>query len=217
MTLKEKLERIFPHAAPGLVDALAEQLPSSAIDSDFVIASFCAQLQQECLGLTKFEESLYYTTPERLVNIWPYRFAIPDIHGILPSGKRNAYEFVRQPEKLANYIYDDANRGEKYKLGNTSVGDGWKYRGMGPPQVTGKNNYLSCGNAIGLDLVKQPELLKTPGPGISSAIWFWHAHGLDKFDDDMDVRAETRILNGGEIGLKERQDAFDRFLKILQE
>ena len=213
--MKEKLDKIFSRAAPGWVDALTEQLPTSAIDTPFEIASFCAQLQQECLGLTKFEEGLYYTTPERLVMVWPYRFSIPDIHGIISSGKRNAYEFVRNPEKLANYIYDDANRGEKYKLGNTNIGDGWKYRGMGPSQITGKNNYFSCGNAIGVDLIAQPELLKTPGPGISSAIWFWHAHGLDKFDDDTDVRAETRILNGGDTGLKERQSAFESFLKIL--
>lgn len=209
-----QLREVFPKAPEEWLVALADELAGSPIDTPNEVASFLAQLHHESNGLTRFEESLYYSTPERLVEVFPHRFGIPDVHGTLPGGKRNAYEYVRAPEKLANYIYDDAYRSERYKLGNDKPGDGWRYRGMGPPQITGKNNYRRLSEALGIDLVAQPELLKTPVLGVQSAIWFWREHGMDAHDDDLDVRAETKILQGGELGLKQRQQLFDRIQQI---
>lgn len=209
------LKELFPRAARGWVEALELELAKSTIDTPAEIASFCAQLNQESAGLTRFEENLMYTTPQRLCLVWPHRFGMPDKNGLVAPGLLNPYPYIRDPEGLANYVYADTNRAPPYALGNTDKGDGWKYRGMGPIQITGKSNYLLCGNAIGFDLMKTPQLLKQPIPGIKSAFWFWSSHGLDKYDDDLDVRAETRIVTGGETGINERQAFYDNALRLL--
>ena len=213
--LLDDLKLIFPNAREGWVESLADEIFRSAVDSPAEIASFCAQLHQESMGLTIFEENLYYSTPERLCLIWPNRFALPTAQGTVPEGKANPVLYVKNPQALANFVYADENRNPKFALGNTQPGDGWMYRGRGPAQITGKRNYLACGSALGVDLINHPERLKEPRIGIQSAIWYWQTHGLDSVDDDLDVRAETRLLNGGETGLKERQEFFDRAFAIL--
>jgi putative chitinase len=97
--------------------------------------------------------------------------------------------------------------------GDEASGDGWRYRGRGCIQITFKNNYARCGSALGLDLVTNPELLLEPLNAARSAGWFWKAYGLDAYDDDDDVTRETRIINGGTLGLADRKAIFDRALK----
>lgn len=203
------LETLFPKAGSAWLQAIDDLMVPEGIDTPHQQASFLAQLNQESQGLTRFEESLYYVTPQQLCKVWPNRFAMPDIHGITP--KANPYEYVRAPEKLANFVY--ANR-----MGNGDVesGDGWRHRGMGPIQLTGKTNQGMCGSDIGFDFIANPELLLTPTPGIKSAIWFWMVHGLNAQADDDSVAAETRIINGGLTGLAERQAFFDKALVLLE-
>lgn len=204
------LRALFPAAKPGWLEALETHMTPAGIDTPREIASFLCQLYQESKGLTTFEENLYYITPDLLVKTWKKRFAMPDIHGIVPDGKANPYEYVRVPEKLANFVY--ANR-----MGNgpPESGDGWRHRGMGPIQLTGKNNQGMCGDDIGFDFRARPQLLLMPVPGIKSATWFWMMRGLDKLDDDDDVRAETLTVNGGEHGLDKRQEFFDKAMAML--
>ena len=100
-------------------------------------------------------------------------------------------------------------------LGNTVQGDGSKFRGRGLIQVTGRANYAACGEALGLDLLKHPELLEEPQHAAMSAAWFWHRAGLNTLADAGDFLLITKRINGGTNGLADRKALYDRALKVL--
>lgn len=164
-------------------------------DLEFV-AAFVAHLMVESAELNRVAENLNYSAA-RLVAVWPKRF--PSV--------AFASQYAHQPRELANYVY--ANR-----LGNgpPSSDDGWRYRGRGPIQNTGKSNYLRLQVAFGLPLIDHPELLEQKAPGALAAAWFWWEHRLsflaaDLPDDDQkeDFRTITRRVNGGSAGLALRR------------
>ena len=101
-------------------------------------------------------------------------------------------------------------------LGNTQPGDGSKYRGRGLIQITGRANYKACGEALGLDLVNQPELLEKPQHACMSAAWFWATKGLSTLADEGKFETITRRINGGVNGLADRQMLYARALKVLE-
>ncbi|WP_449104086.1 glycoside hydrolase family 19 protein [Pseudomonas veronii] len=100
-------------------------------------------------------------------------------------------------------------------LGNTVKGDGSKYRGRGLIQITGRANYAACGEALGLDLINQPELLEHPQYAAMSAAWFWSANGLNTLADAGDLTKITRRINGGLTGQADRQALYNKGLKVL--
>ena len=100
-------------------------------------------------------------------------------------------------------------------LGNTVAGDGSKYRGRGLIQITGRANYMACGEALGLDLIKQPELLEKPQHACMSAAWFWATKGLNTLADADQFDKITRRINGGQNGAADRQALYARALKVL--
>ena len=100
-------------------------------------------------------------------------------------------------------------------LGNTEPGDGSKYRGRGLIQITGRANYKACGDALGLDLINQPELLEKPQHACMSAAWFWATQGLCTLADEGKFETITRRINGGLNGLAERQMLHARALMVL--
>ena len=100
-------------------------------------------------------------------------------------------------------------------LGNTVVGDGSKYRGRGLIQITGRANYMACGEGLGLDLIKQPELLEKPQHACMSAAWFWATRGLNTLADAGQFDKITRRINGGQNGAADRQALYARALKVL--
>ena len=100
-------------------------------------------------------------------------------------------------------------------LGNTVAGDGSKFRGRGLIQVTGRANYAACGEALGLGLLKCPELLEEPQHAAMSAAWFWHRAGLNTLADAGDFLLITKRINGGTNGLADRKALYDRALKVL--
>jgi putative chitinase len=198
----EQLRLIMPHAPALWLEALKEETERLInLDDPHEQASFIAQLAHESVELTRVEENLNYSA-QRLMQVWPRTFKTIDI----------ARQYERNPQKLANFIY-------AYRIGNGAIesGDGWRYRGRGPIQITGRNNYTLCGDWLGLDLLKFPDLLLEPKHGIGSACWYWVYKDLDRYDDDDDVRAETKIINGGEIGLAQRQLYFNKAISILRE
>lgn len=161
-------------------------------------AAFLAQVAHESSELTRLEENLSYTA-ERLVQVWPSRFKSVEF--------AKAYE--RKPQSLADYVYSG-------RLGNgaASTGDGWRYRGRGPIQLTGKANYLRFGEAIGEKdyVAKCPDVLLTKAFGALAAAWFWTENklsflALDNPGDDReeDFRTITRRINGGLHGLDARK------------
>jgi len=195
-------EQVIRNALPlcrdpaGWAPVLSAAMQHYEINTPARIASFLAQTGHESGQFNRLVESLNYTTPQRLMKVWPKRFPSEAI----------AAPYVRNEERLANFVY--ANR-----LGNgdAASGDGYKYRGRGLIQVTGRSNYAACGKALGLDLLNDPGLLIEPRYAALSAAWFWSSRGLNALaddrtgDDDLeDFTVITRTINGGTQGLKER-------------
>lgn len=100
-------------------------------------------------------------------------------------------------------------------LGNIVKGDGSKFRGRGLIQITGRANYAACGEALGLDLINQPELLEQPQHAAMSAAWFWSTRGLNTMADQKEFAKITRRINGGLTGQDDRLALYDRALKVL--
>lgn len=100
-------------------------------------------------------------------------------------------------------------------LGNIVKGDGSKFRGRGLIQITGRANYVACGEALGLDLISKPELLEQPQHAAMSAAWFWSTRGLNTLADQKDFAKITRRINGGLTGRDDRQALYDKALKVL--
>jgi putative chitinase len=101
-------------------------------------------------------------------------------------------------------------------LGNTDIGDGARFKGRGLLQVTGRANYLRCGGALGLDLLRMPELLERPAGAARSAAWYWHASDLNRFADRDQFFALTRAINGGYNGGDERLAAWLVARRVLK-
>ncbi|MBI6634012.1 glycoside hydrolase family 19 protein [Pseudomonas paralactis] len=100
-------------------------------------------------------------------------------------------------------------------LGNTTKGDGSKYRGRGLIQITGRANYAACSEALGLDLISNPQLLEVPRHAAMSAAWFWSTRALNTLADQGEFVKITRRINGGENGLADRQALYEKALKVL--
>ena len=178
------------------------------ISTPVELVSFLAQVGHESALLSTFEENMNYSA-DRLAIVWPYRYAV-DPKAKVPKPNILALSLHKKPQAIANNVY--ANR---LGNGNPESGDGWNYRARGAIGITFKTNYLNCGKALGLDLVNHPSLLTQPRWAILSAAWFWYANKITRFDDDMSVESETRIINGGTIGLQARQALFDKLAKAM--
>lgn len=183
-----------------------------AIDTPQRIAGFLSQTAHESAGFTALTENLNYSA-ETMAVVWPNRFAEKGADGkpIKENGKNKPNKFAlalhRKPEMIANVVYSS-------RMGNGSIesGDGWKYRGRGLKQLTGKDNYTRCGNALNVDLVNEPDLLLQPQYAALSAGWFWTANKCSDFADKGDVEGLTKRINGGLIGLADRKSRYERIL-----
>jgi putative chitinase len=160
-------------------------------------ACFIGQCMHESGGFKFLKENLNYSA-KALMNTWPSRF--PDMD--------TAEKYERQPEKIANKVYSG-------RMGNTEDGDGAKYIGRGLIQLTGKDNYKAFGEAIGEDLVANPQLVEEPRYAALSAGWFWNKRGLNALADAMDIDTLTRRINGGNIGIQDRIAKINKALDIL--
>ena len=168
------------------------------------LSAWLATILHESMLLSRMAENLNYSA-EGLAATWPNRFRGAD-------GKPNekARFLHRQPEKIANEVY--ANR-----LGNggPESGDGWRYRGRCPLQITGKANYAATSQEIDVDVVTNPDLLMEAGIGSLAAAEWWHRHGCNEPADAGDMVGVTRIVNGGQIGIENRTDLYRHCLALL--
>jgi putative chitinase len=131
------------------------------------------------------------------------------------KGKQNAIDYARKPEKIANYVYMDINRTKAGALGNTQPGDGWRFRGRGIKQLTGRNNYAAFGKTVGMTAEQAADYVATPKGAIESACWFWNTRKLNTVADADDIVRMTKIINGGDIGLADRRNRYTRAKAIL--
>src|SRR5262245_47642405 len=199
---RDELLTIMPHAANVADQVLG---PLDAAMTRFEIqgptrqAAFLAQLAHESGELRHWSESLNYSWP-RLRQVLPRYF----------KTDADPQTFDRQDVRIANRVY-----GGRMGNGPEESGDGWRYRGRGPIQLTGKDNYRACGTGLGLDLVARPELLETPATGCLAAAWFWVKNGLNALADAGDFAGITRRINGGLVGLDERRAFWERAKDVL--
>jgi putative chitinase len=128
-------------------------------------------------------------------------------------GKRNAAEYAKNPEKIANYVYMDEFRTSK--LGNTQPGDGWRFRGRGLKQLTGRDNYTRFAKDYDITAEEAAVWVETKEGALASALWFWNTNKLNPIADTGSVPALTKKINGGDIGLADRQARYAKAMAAL--
>lgn len=199
---KDQVEQLL-HGNPDIDEwysAMSLLFPKYEITTPPRIAGFVAQCGHESQNFKTLEENLNYSA-EGLNRTFPKYF--------IRAG-RDAQAFHRQPEKIANIVY--ANR---MGNGDTASGDGWKFRGRGVIQLTGKDNYSRFAKYVGKSLDETIEYLKTKQGALESACWFWKTNGLNQIADSGDIVAMTKRINGGTIGLEDRQKHYRHALAVL--
>jgi putative chitinase len=180
------------------LEGLNETFEHFEINTPARQAMFIAQTAHESGNFSAVEENLNYAA-KALMAFWPKKFA----------GVADAY--ARNPQKIANRAYCD-------RMGNgpESSGEGFKYRGRGLIQLTGKDNYKMCGRALGIDLLEDPDQVAKNPVAVLSAGWFWDTRKLNTWADKEDVTTVTKKINGGVIGLADRTAHFHHILEVLK-
>ena len=205
MLTSEQFHHLFPRNGDpdGWVESMNSTFPLYEINTPQRIAAFLAQCGHESGGFTVFEENLNYSA-QGLCNIFKKYFPTLD----------SAQPYTRKPEMIANKVY--ANR-----MGNgpESSGDGYKYRGRGPIQLTGKSNYTAFAKEMfdnWQEVVENPDWVTWDKDfALMSAIWFWNKTGLNKEADAGDIKTMTRKINGGFIGLEDRIKHYNEAIHLL--
>jgi putative chitinase len=189
------------------IDAWCEELnkalPKYDITTDQRIAGFISQCAHESMDFNAMSENLNYRE-ETLNKVFPRYFG---------PGKRNAAEYAKNPEKIANYVYMDEFRTSK--LGNTQPGDGWRFRGRGLKQLTGRDNYTRFAKDYDMTAEEAAVWVETKEGALASALWFWNTNKLNAVADTGNVAALTKKINGGDIGLADRQARYAKAMAAL--
>jgi putative chitinase len=205
MITEEQFHELFPrNPDPQLwVDSMNAVFPTYEINTPKRVAAFLAQCGHESGGWTTFQENLNYSAQGLCGTFKKY---FPTIESATP--------YARKPEMIANKVYSN-------RMGNgpESSGDGWKYRGRGPIQLTGKNNYMQFAKDMFDDwqnLFDNPDwVTEDKDFALMSAIWFWNKNGLNKEADAGDIKTMTRKINGGYIGLEDRIKHYNEAIHLL--
>jgi putative chitinase len=187
-----------PEMADKWIDALNATCEQFNINTPERIAGFLSQIAHESAGFKATSENLNYSA-EALCRVWSSRF-----------NADNSQEYARNPEKIANKAY--CNR---MGNGDELSGDGWNYRGRGLIQLTGRDNYTRFSNAVGVDVVENPDLVAEPEMAALSAGWFWSTNGLNALADARDIVGMTKRINGGTHGLDDRQAKYAAVLSTM--
>lgn len=202
-TLEKLTECIHKNKDPEVwYNALTEYLPQFEIVTPARVAGFIAQCQHESLDFTILQENLNYSA-KGLRGVFGKYFPSDDL--------ANAY--ARKPEMIANRVY-----ASRMGNGDEASGDGWRFRGRGIIQITGRNNYTQCSKDLFQDssLVDEPDLLRTPEYAVLTACWFWHKNSLNQICDRGDIVLLSKRINGGTIGLEDRVKHWNIALDLFE-
>ena len=193
----EQLKQL--HIGEQWVDALNETFARFDIMNPLRKAAFIGQASHESGNFKMLVENLNYRA-ETLMKVWPKRFPTLEF----------AKQYEKNPKKIANSVY--ANR-----MGNRdeASGDGHRFRGRGLFQLTGHSNYFHAGKALGEDFVMNPDLVATPMYAALTAGFFWDTHKLNQYADSKDYKTMTKKINGGFIGLADREKHIAHALSVL--
>ena len=179
--------------------ALEQALPDYDINTPPRVAAFIAQCAHESGGFKFLKENLNYKA-ESLSRVWPKYFKDPAV----------AKQYAHNQEAIANRAY--ANR---MGNGDEASGDGWRFCGRGLIQLTGRSNYQSFADSIETDIDDIPEYLATFEGSCQSAAWFWETNNLNKWADIGDILTLTKKINGGVLGLADRQKHYEHALHVI--
>jgi putative chitinase len=197
------INKLKGHIPDGVIAQIPSVMSTFKIDTALRLSHFLAQCGHESAGFKAIQENLNYGA-KGLLGIFKKYF---------PT-EAKALQYERKPEKIANLVY-----GSRMGNGDEVSGDGYKFRGRGYIQLTGKNNYVAFGKAINEDIAANPDLVATKYPLLSAA-WFWSSNSLnalaDKGADDASVTAITKRVNGGTIGLPDRIKHFKEYYALLK-
>ena len=178
--------------------AMTNLFPKYDITTAQRIAGFLAQCGHESNNFTVLEENLNYSS-DALDKIFPKYFKNKGV---------DAKPYHRQPEKIANVIYQG-------RMGNDQQGDGWRFRGRGPIQLTGRNNYTAFGRTLNQEAEKVVQYMETIPGALESALWFWKENNINKYCDSNDIVTMTKRINGGTIGLEDRKKHYEHAVAVL--
>lgn len=207
---REQLVFFFTNTSTSIIDDLHDDLNHAMeqffVDSPDRVAAFMAQIDIESGGLRHREENLNYSA-RRLMEVFPRHFRDVDVN-----------QYDRNPQRIANRVY-------RNRMGNgpESSGDGWRYRGRGLIQLTGKNNYTAFGRAMGMTAEEASDYMSTAEGACMSAAWFWETNGLNPIADRGQIDEISRIINagpGGSLsavhGLDKRRESYKRAIEIFR-
>ena len=203
---KEHLAKLIPgnKDVDSWHTALVDVLPKYGITTERRAAHFISQCAHESNNFRSLQENLNYSE-KALKAVFGRYFGNPP--------KANAAEYARNPEKIANRVYFDKYR--KYKMGNTNEGDGWLFRGRGLKQLTGRENYTKFGESVNMTAEEAAEYVATPAGAVESACWFWDTKKLNNIADTDNVTKMTKVINGGNIGLADRQQRYAKAMEVF--
>lgn len=198
---QQQLQQMVPgiQYADHWYSALAQCLPDYEINTPQRIAAFIAQCAHESGGFRAIKENLNYKA-ESLMRVWPRYF--PDM------ATANRYE--HNQEMIANRAY-----GGRMGNGPEESGDGAKFCGRGLIQLTGRSNYQAFADSLEMSIDDVPEYLATFEGAVQSACWFWENNNLNQWADAGDILTLTKKINGGTLGLADRQKHYDHALHIM--
>ena len=194
------LNKLKGHIPDNVISQIPDVMKTFGIDTPVEIAHFLSQCGHESAGFKVVNENLNYSA-KGLLGIFKKYFPTQAL----------AEQYQRKPEKIANRVY-----ASRMGNGDEASGEGFKFRGRGFIQLTGKQNYTAFGKAIGVDIAANPDLVATKYPLLSAA-WFFSKNCLAKCKDasDVSVLAVTKCVNGGTIGLADRQKHFKEYYHLL--
>lgn len=197
------LEKLKGHIPDSVLSQLPDTIARFELNTPLRLSHFLAQAGHESGGFRLVNENLNYGA-KGLIGVFKKYF----------PNEAKALQYERKPEKIANLVY-----GGRMGNGPEASGEGFKFRGRGFIQLTGKDNYSAFAKAINEDVVANPDLVATKYP-LASAAWFFHRNGLHKIADkgatDAVVTEVTKRVNGGVIGLADRLKHFKEYYSLLQ-
>mgnify|MGYP005812094703 CR=1 FL=1 len=196
----------------ALGGAMAIEFAKVGLDRPLRLAHALGQQSAETGGFSRLVESMNYSTRGLRAIFGRHRISDEDAERLGRKPGEGGLSVARQAE-IANLVY--GGEWGRRNLGNTQYGDGWRFRGRGVKQLTGRENYTSHSAALNLPLADRPELLEDPLQGVRAACWFWDSRDCNALADRDDLEAVTKRINGGLNGLDQRRDGTDRAKAIL--
>lgn len=198
----EKLAKCLPRNKDpeALFAAMEAVLPRYEINTVDRVAAFLAQCGHESADFTVLQENLNYSA-KGLSATWPRRFV----------SESAAQPYHRNPEAIANCVY-----ASRMGNGDEASGDGWKFRGRGAIQLTGRANYQAFADTFGWALEEAVAYTETLQGAVESAAWFWWKNNLNALADDRNITGLTKKINGGTLGLEERKKHMLHNLEVLE-